>query len=417
MSLFLVTKSFAYEFVADTVGVKCLDAAGNLCKGWINQGGFIFWFDANGYMVIGEHKLAQQDYLFNDGSAAYAPIGALISDGFIVNEKQSNNIRYAEGYNTRFDNGRIIMLIHGLTGNIEDTMTLAKYYMIYGYKVIVPELIAHGNSLEVANVPQIIARSTVALESIINSYIDEEHPTIDICGTSLGGMIGTCIVKDLKGKISRLALLISTYDFSELNDEIFFNTYYQGRVEEKLEKTSIMQLFRSINPNNDPDLFKYTKVYLVQSSTDNIIPYITTPRSGVEFHTSPASGHNLRDVDYFDSFKFLLAGAKKYVPTKEEKEKFNFVKIDGVQNSTLTAAVIISQIGNSTTNTLGVTGETTAVTQIAETTNEVIESFPVTLGPGLKENGEALTQEEVELIQDSMEATGEYTTAKAILAN
>ena len=415
-----MTKTFAYEFVADTVGVKCLDGAGNPCKGWINQGGFVFWFDANGYMVVGEHKLANNDYLFNDGSAAYAPIGALISDGFVVNEIYANNIHYAEGYNTRFDNGRIVVLIHGLTGNIQDTMTLAKYYMTYGYKVIVPELVAHGSSTEIANVPQIIIRSAIAIESIINSYIDEAHPTVDICGTSLGGMVGTCIVKNLKEKISRLALLISTYDFSELSDEIFFNTYYQGRVEEKLEKTSIMQLFRSINPNNDPDLFKSTKVYLVQSSTDNIIPFITTPRQDVEFHASPAKGHNLRDVDYFDSFKFLLAGAKKYVPTKEEKEKFNFVKVDGVQNNTLTAAVIISQIGNSVSeanhvNQVNNTLETTVET-IAETTEQVSETISLTKGPGLKENGEALTQEEVEQIQESMEATGEYTTARAILA-
>ncbi len=410
----MVGRVFAYEFVMDSKGIKCLDENGNYAKGWINQSGFIFWFDQEGYMVTGKQVLDNREYIFNYGAAAYAPIGALISDGMILNEKHDCSIRYVEGYNARFDNGKTIVLIHGLTGSIEDSMTLAQHYMAYGFRVLIPELVAHGHSTVTANVPQIIAWSTIGIEEIINKYISAQTPTVSIIGTSLGGMIGSCIVRDLKGKVDKLALLISTYDFSDLNDKLFFNTYYKGQPVEELERTSIKQLLRGMNPNNDPNLFDYTKVYLIQSTTDDIIPYLSSPRSGIDFHPTSAKGHNLKDSDYFESFDFLLAGAKKYVPTEEEKSILNIIKIEDAQSLERISNTILATNLPSTPQDVK-TGLEEKIMQASEAYSSDGVNSASTKGPGLKENGEALTKEEVEEIQESMEASGEFIMARAIL--
>lgn len=400
----------------DSNGIKCLDEKGEYAHGWINQGGFVFWFDANGYMATGKQVLEGKEYIFNYGAAAYAPIGALISDAIVINEKYDCSLRYVEGHNVRFDNGQTIVLIHGLTGCIEDSITLAQHYITYGFRVIVPELVAHGHSYETANVPQIIARSTIGIEEIINKYIDEKTPTVSIVGTSLGGMVGSCIARDLKGKIDKLALLISTYDFSALNDDLFFRTYYKGHAVEDLEKTSIQQLFRGMNPNNDPNLFANTKVYLIQSSSDNIIPYLTNPKTGIEFHPTSAKGHNLKDSDYFESFEFLLNGAKRYIPTEAEKAVLEMVKVEDVKNLGQASAILATNISTVSEDVKVNVEQNITQTSTTSSQGEGLNAL-TPKGPGLKENGEALTKEEVEEIQESMEASGDFVMARAIPGN
>ena len=416
LTVIFAGRAFAYEFVADTKGVKCLDDEGNYVKGWVSKNNYIFWFDAFGYMATGKKTLEGTEYIFNYG-ADYAPIGALISDKLVFEEKYDSSIRYVVGRNTKFDNGQIIVLIHGLTGSIEDSLTLAEHYVAYGFKVIVPELVAHGISTEIASVPQIIARSTIGIEDIIKKNISESTPSVNIIGTSLGGMIGACIARNLKAIVSKLVLLISTYDFSALDDDMFFKTYYQGRPVEMLEKTSIKQLFRGMNPNNDPNLFSYTKVYLVQSATDDVIPYLPNPKASIDAHLTSAVGHNLKDVDYFDSFDFLLDGAKKYIQTDEEKAIFNMVSIEDAYGLSSQHSSVLAS------TTLGIPpalaqNETEAIAaQTLRDNSNMEESTSAAKGPGLKENGEALTQEEIEEIQESMEASGEFVMARAISGN
>jgi hypothetical protein len=167
-----------------------------------------------------------------------------------------------------------------------------------------------------------------------------------------------------------------------------------------------------MNPNNDPNLFNNTKVYLIQSTSDDVIPYITNPRSGVDFHPTSAKGHSLKDSDYFDSFEFLLMGTKKYTPTAQEKAVLEMIKVEDVKNLGQASAILA-------TNVVGTPEDVKAELEqkLAKASDHVDEDASdfAPKGPGLKENGEALTKEEVEEIQESMEASGEFVMAKAIL--
>ena len=311
LTVIFAGRVFAYQFVMDSNGIKCLDEKGEYAHGWINQGGFVFWFDANGYMATGKQVLEGKEYIFNYGAAAYAPIGALISDAIVINEKNDCSLRYVEGHNVRFDNGQTIVLIHGLTGCIEDSITLAQHYIAYGFRVIVPELVAHGRSYETANVPQIIARSTIGIEEIINKYIDEKTPTVSIVGTSLGGMVGSCIAKDLKGKVEKLALLISTYDFSTLNDDLEYENdtnleRYESRdiargLDYETKKAYLgHRNVKVIKPYTDFSLKKKEVIDTINDQIKNGIPYVNNEFDATNYYLNIPNDHVCIDTKVYD---------------------------------------------------------------------------------------------------------------------
>ena len=339
--------TFSYTFIDDGFGVKCKDDNGIFCRGWISEGDYIYWFDVNGYMITGYKTLEGTEYVFNDGLVSYAPKGALISDGVNIIERSDCSLKYVECRNTRFDNGRTLVLIHGLTGDIDNSLPFARHCTLLGFRVLVPQLVAHGSSNKISSVPEIIATSSKGIEEIISKNLDLNHEKAFIYGTSLGGMVGSCVVRDLKDKVEKLVLLVSTYDFSAISDKIFFSSYYKGSAIADLDRTQIKKLFDDINPNNDPDLFKGTKVYLVQSPTDLVIPYLENPKSEIDRHLTAAIGHGFKDSDCFESLRFLLKDTTSYIPTSGD-------------------------FGN---------------------------SIKKILGPGLNENGEAIQKDDVKTIK------------------
>jgi len=104
------------------------------------------------------------------------------------------------------ENGKPVVLVHGLGGRAEDWRNLAPQLARAGYRVYMPDLPGFGRSERPAN----FSYSVRDQAHIVIAFIDAMHlDRVDLGGWSMGGWIVQLVAAEIPARIQRLMLFDS----------------------------------------------------------------------------------------------------------------------------------------------------------------------------------------------------------------
>ena len=240
--------------------------------GWLKDGGYWYYLLNNGTMALGDCRINDRIYSFNISDSDYIPYGALLDENTVsVKCFDINGHEYLILQNPACDKEKVLFMLHGLGGGKTDYLSYAAELADCGYFVILPDAYSHGSDKTVSDYPDIIKNTTVFMDAILDTYQINNSSEISILGVSMGGMIGSYYAAHGSRIVDRLALLISTPDFSELTDDIFYKIYSVGNSIGLADYNSVKQKLLQLSPCNVIE-DSHTDVMIIQGKNDPIIP-------------------------------------------------------------------------------------------------------------------------------------------------
>lgn len=240
--------------------------------GWIREYGYSYYIEDTGKMRTDDLIENGLLYQFNKNNKEI-PEGALIeSNQIIINEKKENGISFLEIKKENTTPDKIVFLLHGLGGKKEEYKGYGTEIADRGYLVIIPDAYAHGNTDGMGSYPDIIKQSSENINTIRDIYDKERLCETSIIGCSMGGMIASYYVSE-GNKVENLGLIISTTDFSKLNDDIFYYDYKEGNQTQERNKEIIYKELCSMSPIENNRAFNDINIISINSGTDNLIDY------------------------------------------------------------------------------------------------------------------------------------------------
>ena len=238
-------------------------------SGWIREFGYSYFIEENGKLHTENIEEDGKFYAFNTENENM-PYGALIEeDQVMIEEKEYAGISYLEIKKDNTTPDKMAFVLHGLMGNKEEYEGYGAELADRGYLVIVPDAYAHGKTVGAGSFPEIIKRSAENLNILRNLYGFDE---VSIVGCSMGGMIASYYIKE-GNAVDNLGLLISTLDYTILEDDMFFHSYQSGIMGASLNKEEIKRELAEISPANDLKEFSDVRIISVNSVSDPYINY------------------------------------------------------------------------------------------------------------------------------------------------
>jgi len=191
------------------------------------------------------------------------------------------------------DSTKLMFLQHGIYGTKEKVMNLlAISFVKLGYKVVAIDACKHGERSAYPFNPKdedhaqletfdIVKRTVEDLLKLYHSIYEEDYPTFDIIGISMGGLMAYYMSTQTK-HLNQLIALISSPDF-EASAHYTFSEEKRQQYVEKSEKA--MRLIQSMNPVDHVEKMQFKRAIIMNGKQDEVIP-IDQTRSFVQNHES-----------------------------------------------------------------------------------------------------------------------------------
>lgn len=319
--LFSTLSSYASTLITDkedkweNIGEDWYYIGEKLVPGWTKDSGYWYYTDENNKMIVGTKWISGESYFFNDGTYENLPYGAMIEKNQIeYKEKDTGSISYLEisKRNTDYDN--VIIILPDISEEYNDYREYGCYLADNRSLVLIPNLYSVDSNYEVATIPEIITRSSDNITKLLKLYNIDENTKINIIGTSVGGMVGAYYTYKDEYKIDKLAMILSTPDFTSLEHSAFYYTYNNGIQITKIDKKEVDKDFKKITPLNNVLKLLNTNVYMINDKEDKYIPYEKAKQfyndmkneMNIKFVTLNSNGHKISENMFKTALEFIL---------------------------------------------------------------------------------------------------------------
>lgn len=276
---------------------------GPLKSHWVKEAGYLYYVESDGKLRTEPFD----SYVFNTDENAEIPYGALIEKNQVLTkEKKGSDFTYLEVKREEFVNyDKIIVMLHGLSGNKIDYRYHASEAAAHNVLVLVPEIYGHENN-SIADIEQMVKVTSNHINELLKLYKTREDIEVDILGCSLGGVIGSYYTTHGDYKVSKLGMLISTLNLQSLTHEIFQFRYKNGREYEGITLSDLQCCLNNISDNYN---FKDTRVQMYNTLNDPYMPYDKTRVrvKNLEQHVMKYSGHTITENEFHEVIDWLVA--------------------------------------------------------------------------------------------------------------
>lgn len=198
----------------------------------------------------------------------------------IVENKIIDNIPLNEYYLDQKGFIGLVFVQHGYQSNkSRGSDLLALNLARLGYKVVSIDAYKHGERIEepfismneykrFGSVFNVVTRTADDIINLHKAYYEEEFKTYDFIGISMGGMIAFYLAT-VTDKINKLVPAIGTPSFLEMTKYIVDlgdSEKYNQIVENNLVR------IKKIDPVNHVSQMKYTKMFILNTTRDEVVP-------------------------------------------------------------------------------------------------------------------------------------------------
>ncbi len=128
-----------------------------------------------------------------------------------------NAQRYAQDIYLKGSGGRLIILIHGLTGTPEEMRALASFFNRKGYTVLCPRLANHGASIDVLKRSRWQDFYASVREAFLKMPEEDKRKEVFVSGLSMGALLGLLLADEFNDGIRAVTCLAPTLFYDGWN--------------------------------------------------------------------------------------------------------------------------------------------------------------------------------------------------------